>query len=59
MIRARSISAALDSDENKTRVTWGQIDMGSAAKVDEKTKAELKKNWTIMLAGSKKSAKED
>jgi hypothetical protein len=33
--------------------------MGSAAKVDEKTKAELKKNWTMMLAGLKKSAKED
>ncbi len=37
----------------------GQINMGPAAKVDEKTKAELKKNWTMMLAGLKKSAKED
>jgi hypothetical protein len=33
--------------------------MGPAAKVDEKTRAELKKNWTMMLAGLTKFAEED
>ena len=58
MIRARSISAALDSDGKKTRVTR-QINMGPAAEFDEKTKAELRKNWTMMLTGFTKSAEED
>jgi len=39
-----------------TRVTLSQFNEGAETDVDEKTRAEFEKNWTMMLAGLKQAA---
>ena len=46
----------LEPAGQKTRVILEQINIGPDPDVDAKAKAELKKRWTMMLAGLKKSA---
>ena len=41
-----------------SKVTLAQIGRGKPQEVDEKAKAEFKKNWTMMLGGLKKAAEE-
>ena len=49
---------ALEPDGDKTKVTLEQINVGPDAEVDNKTRAELKKRWTMMLDGLKESAEQ-
>jgi uncharacterized protein YndB with AHSA1/START domain len=40
----------------RTRVTLDQFDRGKPQNIDDKTRAEFRKNWTMMLDGLKKAA---
>jgi uncharacterized protein YndB with AHSA1/START domain len=40
----------------RTRVTLSQFNEGDNPDIDAKTRAEFEKNWTMMLAGLKKTA---
>jgi uncharacterized protein YndB with AHSA1/START domain len=42
--------------DNITRVTLSQIHMGKKTNVDEATRAEFKKNWSMMLDSLKEDA---
>ena len=46
----------LRPDGDGTRVTLAQFARGEPQSFDDKTKAEFKKNWTMMLEGLKKAA---
>lgn len=46
----------IEPDGNGTKVTLAQFGRGKPQSFDEKTKAEFKKNWTMMLDGLKKAA---
>jgi hypothetical protein len=37
-------------------VTLDQFDRGKPQNIDDKTRAEFRKNWTMMLDGLKKAA---
>ena len=45
----------LQAEGKGTRVTLAQFARGKAQSFDDKTKAEFKKNWTMMLEGLKKA----
>jgi uncharacterized protein YndB with AHSA1/START domain len=46
----------LEPQGTRTKVTLSQSNLGPNADVDEATKAEFRKNWTMMLEGLKKTA---
>ena len=46
----------LEPQGETTKVTLSQFDMGKPAQVDEATKAEFRKTWSVMLHGLKKKA---
>ena len=46
----------LEAQGERTRVTLSQFNEGDKAEIDAQTRAEFKKNWTMMLEGLKKSA---
>jgi len=48
-----AVRYTLQPEGNGTRVTLAQFARGKAQSFDEKTKAEFKKNWTMMLDGLK------
>lgn len=46
----------LEPAGERTRVTLSQFNEGEKTELDEKTRAEFEKNWTMMLDGLKQSA---
>jgi uncharacterized protein YndB with AHSA1/START domain len=46
----------LKPEGDKTRVALAQINKGPNAEIDDKTRAEFRKNWTMMLESLKKAA---
>jgi uncharacterized protein YndB with AHSA1/START domain len=51
-----AVRYTLQPEAGGTRVTLAQFTRGKAQSFDDKTKAEFKKNWTMMLDGLKKAA---
>lgn len=51
-----AIRCRLRREGNGTRMTLAQFARGKAQSFDDKTKAEFKKNWSMMLEGLKKAA---
>ncbi|MDB5541361.1 MAG: hypothetical protein JWQ89_3088 [Devosia sp.] len=45
----------LEATGERTKVTLSQFNEGRETEIDAKTKAEFEKNWTMMLAGLKKT----
>ena len=54
-----AVRYTLRPEAGGTRVTLAQFTRGKAKSFDDKTKAEFKKNWTMMLDGLKKAAEGD
>lgn len=50
------VSYRLEPAGERTKVTLSQFNEGEKTDVDAKTKAEFEKNWSMMLAGLKKTA---
>jgi uncharacterized protein YndB with AHSA1/START domain len=46
----------LEPDGENTKVTLSQFNEGEDTEIDDKTRAEFRKNWLMMLEGLKKSA---
>ena len=46
----------LEPDGSKTRVSLAQFNRGPKSDIDDKTRAEFKKNWTMMLESLKQAA---
>mgnify|MGYP001605413849 CR=1 FL=1 len=58
MVRGGEEVQSIDynSKEALTEVTLAQIGRGKVEQVDDKTRAEFRKNWAMMLDGLKKAA---